>query len=332
MDAHLNTIIGFIIQYGYIVIFPITIAEGPIITVIAGFLSAQGYFNLAIVYAVVVVGDLAGDFLWYGVGRFGHTIARSKIGKKIGIKDHHLDKVTGHYDIHSGKTLLLGKWTHSLGMFILTGAGVAKMPLGKFFLYNLIGTLPKSLLFTLLGYYVGYAFQKINSIIEKTAFIIGIFLIAGVIVYFALKFMKKKQVVDILSTAMVFGVFDAMHDGHRFFLTKATSLGDKLVVVVARDEAVLSYKGKLPLLNQSERMAAVNKEYPEAIVVLGDAVENSWKVIEKHQPNTVVLGYDQSELRERLEAIRTSFDKSIKLVTIEDHRGDELHSSLLRDK
>lgn len=332
MDAHLNALIAFIIQYGYLVIFPITIAEGPIITVIAAFLAAQGYFNLAIVYIIVVIGDLAGDLIWYGVGRFGHTIARSKLGKKLGIKDGHLDKVTGHYDIHSGKTLLIGKWTHSLGMFILTGAGVAKMPIGKFIFYNLIGTLPKSLLFTLLGYYVGYAFQKINSVIEKTAFIVGIFLVAGIITYLVLKLMKKKKISDIINTAMVFGVFDTIHDGHRFFLDNATKHGDKLIVVVARDEAVKLYKGILPSLGQSERMEAVNKEYPEAIVVLGDPVENSWKVIEKHQPNTIVLGYDQNELRARLEAIKDTFDTSIRIVTLEDHRGDELHSSILRSK
>lgn len=34
---------------------------------------------------------------------------------------------------------------------------------------------------------------------------------------------------------MVFGVFDGLHPGHRAFLRQARKKGDKLIVVVARD-------------------------------------------------------------------------------------------------
>ncbi len=193
MDAHLNAIIAFILHYRYLVILPVAILEGPIITVIAAFLAAQGYFNIFIVYIIVVIGDLAGDLMYYGIGRFGHTIAKSKIGQKLGVKDHHLDKVSSHYQEHSGKTLLFGKLTHSMGMVVLTTAGVARMPIWKFLWYNLIGTLPKSLLFTLLGYYVGYAFQKINSILDKAVYIIGIVIVLAIAGYFIHRYIKNNK-------------------------------------------------------------------------------------------------------------------------------------------
>ncbi len=329
---HLNFLIAFIIEYRYLVILPIAIIEGPIITVIAAFLASQGYFNIFLVYLIVVIGDLVGDFFYYGIGRFGHTIARTKLGRKLGIKEHHLDKITHHYNIHSGKTLLAGKWTQTLGVFVLAGAGVAKMPVGRFLLYITMATLPKSLLLVLIGYYVGYAFQKIDSIFQKIGFIGIAVVIIAIAVYFIHRYMKKKKMSDILSTTMVFGVFDGLHDGHRFFLDKASLIGDKLIVVVARDAAVSAYKGRAPLLNQSERIHAVKAAYPEATVVLGDEVENTWDVINVYKPSTIALGYDQTELRDRLETIKDAFHASIALTVIEDHRGHELHSSLLRDK
>ncbi len=332
MDAHLTSVMSFILHYGYIVIFPIAIAEGPIITATGGFLVSQGYFNFYIMYVVLVIGDLGGDVIYYLLGRFGHILAKSKIGKKIGIKDHHLDKVSGHFDIHSGKTLIFGKLTHSLGAFILTGAGVAKMPIGKFLWYNLLGTLPKALALMLIGYYFGYAFEKIDTIMGKTIFILGVVLVGAMIVYSIHYYFKQKKLAEILESVMVFGVFDNLHDGHRFFLDKASAIGDRLIIVVARDHAVFTYKNRLPTMNQSERMAEVKKAYPKAMVVLGDEKENSWKVLEHYKPKTIALGYDQNELRERLEAIKDTFDTSIKLTTIEDHRGEELHSSLLRNK
>ena len=45
---------------------------------------------------------------------------------------------------------------------------------------------------------------------------------------------------------MVFGVFDGLHEGHKYLLTEAAKLCDELVVVVTLDEAVATLKGHLP--------------------------------------------------------------------------------------
>jgi cytidyltransferase-like protein len=49
---------------------------------------------------------------------------------------------------------------------------------------------------------------------------------------------KKK-----ITTVMVFGTFDGIHDGHRYFLNEAKKFGDKLVVAVAKDTTVKTLKG-----------------------------------------------------------------------------------------
>lgn len=64
-------IISLLTAYKYFFLFPIVVVEGPIITVIAGFLSSLGYLNIIIAYLVVVAGDIVGDSAYYAIGFYG---------------------------------------------------------------------------------------------------------------------------------------------------------------------------------------------------------------------------------------------------------------------
>jgi len=61
-----------------------------------------------------------------------------------------------------------------------------------------------------------------------------------------------------LKTVLVFGTFDALHSGHRYFLKQAKKRADQLVVSLARDEFVRSFKGKIPEHDESERTVRLN--------------------------------------------------------------------------
>ncbi len=132
------------------------------------------------------------------------------------------------------------------------------------------------------------------------------------------------------ATVLVFGVFDRLHDGHRFFLSEAAGLAEKLIVTVAQDHLIESRKGRLPEQSQEERVQAVQLNFPNAEVVLGDAVEHSWNVLRHAKPEVVALGYDQRELGIELEKLGAEL--GFRVITLPDHRGHELHSSLLRSK
>jgi membrane protein DedA with SNARE-associated domain len=149
-----------------LLLFPITIVEGPIITIIAGFLASLKILEFFTTYAIVVIGDLVGDALYYILGRYGRSGFLDKWGKYIGLTAGNLQKVEGHFNDHGGKTLLFGKLSHGVGAAILTAAGMGNMRFGKFIFFNAAGTLPKSLLLMLAGYYFGSAVTHINSMLE----------------------------------------------------------------------------------------------------------------------------------------------------------------------
>lgn len=128
---------------------------------------------------------------------------------------------------------------------------------------------------------------------------------------------------------MIFGVFDGIHDGHRFFIEEAMKLGDTLVISVADDDASEHLKHRRPKRVAEDRIKDLTEAFPNAAVIRGDKQESSWLGLLDQRPSVVALGYDQDKLKLVLENARASFPFLFELITIGDHKGDTLHSSML---
>jgi membrane protein DedA with SNARE-associated domain len=188
----LQEIIILLIAHKYLFLFPFTVIEGPIVTVIAGFLSSLGYFNVFIAYGIIVIGDVAGDCLYYALGHYGGQRFVERWGRFFRVTRENVEKLENHFRNHSGKTLIIGKFTHAIGGVVLVAAGMAKMSLWKFIWYNFIATLPKSLILLLIGFYFGETYNKINRYLDYTAIgTIGLAIIF-IGIYFIVKKVGKK--------------------------------------------------------------------------------------------------------------------------------------------
>jgi len=195
MLLDLDHIIPWFLQYKYLIIFPIAVIEGPIITIISGFLSSIGQLNIAIAYVVILVGDLFGDLLYFLLGKYGRERVVGKYGKYIGITMERISKLEKHFELHSNKTLLIAKFAHGAGSIALVAAGIAKVPYKKLISINFFPTVLKSALLMLIGYYFGKAFLRINTYLNYTA-LAAFILTIGLYVWlirseFASKFIDK---------------------------------------------------------------------------------------------------------------------------------------------
>ena len=130
---------------------------------------------------------------------------------------------------------------------------------------------------------------------------------------------------------LIFGVFDGVHEGHIHFINEAKMQGDHLVAIVARDSIVEKLKGTTPLYNEVERIKNL-LEIPEVdFVLLGDGELGTYHVLREVKPDVVFLGYDQKKLKEDLtEKIKSGELRDIEITVGKSHKGDELHSSILR--
>ena len=99
---------------------------------------------------------------------------------------------------------------------------------------------------------------------------------------------------------MCAGTFDIIHPGHLYYLSEAKKYGDRIVVVVARDDTSKSVKGKKPLHNEKQRLEAVRMLEIVDEAVLG-RLGNIFDIIGEINPNVICLGYDQKVQKQELE-------------------------------
>jgi membrane protein DedA with SNARE-associated domain len=148
------TLDGFLIAHGSALILPLAVIEGPVVTILTGFLSAQGYFDWYWALCLLVCGDLIGDVIYYWVGRTGGS-PLAGLGRWLGVRGMVTPELQHSLTHHAAKMLFIGKWTHSIGCLVLIGSGMLRLPVARFILVNLLATVPKSAVLFGFGYFTG---------------------------------------------------------------------------------------------------------------------------------------------------------------------------------
>ena len=115
-----------------------------------------------------------------------------------------------------------------------------------------------------------------------------------------------------IRVVFVGGGFEVIHYGHVYTLSKAKSLGDALVVSVARDSTIRKRKNREPLVSEQDRVKLLSalKDVDAAILgVEGDI----YVTLEKVRPDVVALGYDQYHMVEevKMEAARRGMELEV---------------------
>lgn len=180
-------------QFKYPLVFLITIVEGPILMVVAGFLYHQGFFSLAPLFITIAVGDLAGDVIWYGIGKFFAEPLLRKHGRFLSVTPELFEKGKGLFRKYETKILLISKMTLGFGMALVTlmVAGATHVRFRTYMFLNIIGEFVLVTMLLLAGYFFG---QLYNYIADgfKTVFFIGAIAMAVVALYGFSRYMKKK--------------------------------------------------------------------------------------------------------------------------------------------
>lgn len=185
-------IIDLLLAYKYLILFPLAVVEGPIITVIAGLFVRTGVLSFFAVYSIVVIGDAFGDSIAYAVGRFGGPAVLKKFGNFFGVTDAKVAQAREYFINNRHKTLILSKIIHGVGVAGLVTAGNLKVPYRRFFLICLMVSLIQSMVFLLLGVLFGHAyvtFGKYFDFFGRGTIIIGICI--ALVAFFWYRIKKK---------------------------------------------------------------------------------------------------------------------------------------------
>jgi len=98
---------------------------------------------------------------------------------------------------------------------------------------------------------------------------------------------------------MATGTFDLLHMGHIYYLKEAKKLGDKLVVVVARDSTVRKLKHE-PITPEEMRLDIIKELKIVDEAVLGHE-DDMYATVKEIKPDIIALGYDQIHDEKKIE-------------------------------
>ncbi len=162
----LDAILGLLLAHKYAIIFPIAVIEGPMISVLSGLLASNHLLNAPLAYGLLLFADIVGDAVYYAMGYWGGNAFFHKWGRWFGVKEERLLQMENEFNKHGGKWLLFGK-TQPYGVVILAAAGVLRMNFFRYIAINAAASFFKVLMFFLLGYFFGEAYNRIDDLLGK---------------------------------------------------------------------------------------------------------------------------------------------------------------------
>ncbi len=156
-------LISLLENHGLIIIFLTMIAESACIPIpseivvpYGGVLAAQGATHMWEVIVVATLANLVGSAIAYAVGRYGGRALLDRYGKYVFVTPHHLERADRWFEKHGQLTVFFTRMMPGVRTVISLPAGIAKMPVVKFFAYSAIG----SVIWNAALAYLGYGFRK----------------------------------------------------------------------------------------------------------------------------------------------------------------------------
>jgi membrane protein DedA with SNARE-associated domain len=163
-------------QYGYLLIFVGTFAEGETLLVLGGYFAHRGYLDLAGVMATAFVAAVCGDQLFFHIGRNHATRLFERfphLHDKVRIALHRAER-------HQNLVVLGMRFLWGLRIALPLAMGMTRMNGRKFFWLNLLSAAVWAALFSSLGYGTSRLFDHLVDDLQRyELWIAGGLLIVG---------------------------------------------------------------------------------------------------------------------------------------------------------
>jgi membrane protein DedA with SNARE-associated domain len=156
------SIITLLETYKYLIYLPLAIVEGPIVSIIAGFLVTVGVFDMYLIYLFTILGDIIGDSILYILGRWGKPLKRW-FGPFIGVTKERLAHAETYFKERHTRSLFLSKVVHGIGSAGLVAAGMFRVTYVRFVATCLTISLVQSAIFITIGMLFGKAYVQIGQ-------------------------------------------------------------------------------------------------------------------------------------------------------------------------
>ena len=206
----MNEISQFVSQYGGIMLFAIVFAEQvglpiPAVPVLlaAGALAGAGQMDLIVALVLSLVACLAGDVVWYEVGRRRGRQALSLLCRISLEPDFCVRRTENFFTRYGIRALILAKFLPGLSTLAPAMAGLFGIRFSRFLGYDGLGAGLWALTFILPGYVFSNEIEAIAAQQSRAGMYFLVALGIGLVAYIAFKFAHRQWVLRELRMARI---------------------------------------------------------------------------------------------------------------------------------
>jgi membrane protein DedA with SNARE-associated domain len=195
-----------IVNYGYLAVFVLMVAESALIpvpsevTMLFGGALANAAFvhigsqhlNFLLVGLLGTVGNVVGSLIAYAIGRVGGRPLVERFGRYIFLRPHELDRAEAWFGKHGQAAVFFGRLLPVVRTFISLPAGVAEMPLAPFVVYTTAGCLPWTFALAAIGYVLGGRWTTVDKYFKPITYGLAVLIVAAVAWWLAKRYRQRK--------------------------------------------------------------------------------------------------------------------------------------------
>jgi membrane protein DedA with SNARE-associated domain len=168
----------------------------------AGFLVGEGRviepltgqpWNLVLVTLFGTVGATVGALIAYAIGMYGGRPIIERWGRYLGISPADLDRAEEFFLRHGDAAAFFGRLVPVIRSLVSFGAGVARMPLGRFVLFTFLGSLPWTLLLVVMGMVLGSNWEQIGGVLKQFEYAILAMLLAIAVIWLWVRVIRPRR-------------------------------------------------------------------------------------------------------------------------------------------
>jgi membrane protein DedA with SNARE-associated domain/rhodanese-related sulfurtransferase len=206
----MDDITQFLIRYGELVLFVVVLAEQvglpiPAVPVLlaAGALAGAGHMSLPLAIGLALVACLLGDLLWFYLGRYRGARVLNLLCRISLEPDSCVRRTENFFIRHGTKSLVIAKFIPGLSTVTPALAGLFKISLAQFLLYNGLGALLWTMAFIVPGYLFSNQLEYLAEQAARFGSSLIVLVVAALALYIMYKYVNRVRLLRELRVARI---------------------------------------------------------------------------------------------------------------------------------
>jgi membrane protein DedA with SNARE-associated domain len=154
--------------------------------------SSHHHLTLLGVALTGLLGTMVGSWVAYGVGRAGRLELLERHGSKVHMGPAQIQRADRWFQRHGEMVVLVGRLVPLIRAFVSLPAGIARMPIARFSLFSLIGSIPWVVGLAVIGDAVGGDWTSVRKGFEYVDYAIVAVVVAA-IAYYVVRVRRRRR-------------------------------------------------------------------------------------------------------------------------------------------